>query len=154
MESLLPTLLLPELSWADKVAYLAWRLHSDEGITQMPLRHTFEPGRYIREIEIPAHCVFIGKVHRAGHLMVLVKGELVLITKQGSVSHRAPSMVQSWPGYQTVLYTLCPVVGQTVHENPDDSQNISQLEARIFEPVGPILARGEQVARGLQIWLG
>jgi hypothetical protein len=149
---LLPdTLPPPELSWEDKIAYLAYKISQRGGIKpgDLEIRHIFEPGRYIREFDLPADFVFIGRVHRKGHLIELLRGEAKLITPRGNSLHRAIDRMVTPAGFQTVAYTITPVLCRTIHENPFELRDIAELEDEFFEPVQPVLAKGQGVQEQL-----
>lgn len=148
--SLLPILHLPDLSWKEKVAYLAWKLHEGPATVQPGLAHRFEPGRYIREMSLPAGTVFIGRVHKVGHLLVLLRGKARLISEEGSRDYSAVDMLQTPSGFQTIAYTLTSVLAQTVHANPAELRDIEELEDEIFEAAELTLVRGKEVAMQLQ----
>jgi hypothetical protein len=139
--------LLPSWSWKEKVAYLAWKLREKGGTGEMPVRHLFEEGRYIREMIIPAEFLFIGRVHKVGHLVQLLKGEVQLIFPDRSERRVAPDEMHTVPGFQTVFFTLTPVIGRTVHPNDDGLRNIDVLEDEIFERPEGVLALGERLSQ-------
>jgi len=137
---------LPQhLNWNEKLAYLTHQFLTMEQ-TGCPLKHRFEKGLYIREIEIPAETVIIGRIHRHGHVCQLLKGDLVLIHRGGTrEGFRAPSQIMTEPGYQMVVYAVTDVVAQTVHPNPTEERDIDKLEAEIFESREDLLRLGELV---------
>lgn len=150
MESLQHT--LPQLSWADKIAYLAYKLSSTSGVKpeDMPVKHLFVPGRYIREFTLPADFLFIGRVHRQGHIILLCEGKAKLFLDQNVFTvHQGPDAVMSAAGYQTVAHTLTEVRVRTIHPNPENLQDVQELEERFFGPIQPVLDRGEQIMQGL-----
>jgi hypothetical protein len=154
MESLSLTQHLPDLSWADKVAYLAWKFRELApflgGEDSIPVTHSFEPGVYIREMCIPGDRLFIGRTHIKGHFCELVSGRLILYLEHGSLEYEAPAAIKTTPGFQTVLRTITPCLVRTIHQNPDNSQDLAELELDAFQPTEPILQRGEQIAAELR----
>lgn len=138
-----------DLSWSDKVAYLAYVLGQVEGPATPPIRHLFIPGFYLREILMPADMILIGRVHKEGHPLELIYGALEIFTEQGVTLHKAPDGFTSKPGFQMVLHTLTPCLGRTAHPNPDECRDINVLESRIAEPSAPVLERGRQLAQEL-----
>lgn len=148
MESSLDILRRPDLSWADKLAYLAYEM-SQEAAAAVTVRHIFVKGLYIREIALSADVVLVGRVHVKGHRMDLMYGALDLITETATVLHKAPDSMFSESGYQTVLHTLTPCICRTVHLNPSEVRDVSVLESEFFEPAGPVLERGAQVVQEL-----
>ena len=138
-----------DLSWSDKVAYLAYTLSQVEGPALPPIRHLFVKGLYVREILMPADMYLIGRVHKEGHVLELVYGALEIFTEKGVTLHKAPDGFKSTPGFQMVLHTLTPCLGRTTHPNPDECRDINVLENRIAEPSAPVLARGKQLTQEL-----
>jgi hypothetical protein len=139
----------PTLSFRDKVAYLTYELTKLPQV-EMPLLHIFENGFYIREIEIPAGTLFLGRMHRHGHRCELMKGSLVQVLPDGSKREvHAPFGVDTQAGFHMVLYTLTDVVGRTIHPNGGESRDIVALEDDIFESVEALLMLGEQIAQRL-----
>ena len=151
MESLLVTLHQPNLTWKERVAYLAHQMKQVEGlgVDELPVRHMFQKGIYIRDMLIPAGTIFVGRVHKEGHQVILLAGTVRLYNEQEYVVHEAPDSMITVPGYQTVFYTLTNVVGRTLHPNPDELRDINVLEVRIFEPAQEVLDEGLRVSRKL-----
>jgi hypothetical protein len=48
--------------------------------TELPLKHSFAPGVYAREMEIPAGTLLIGKIHKHRHHNFLMKGSIIVLT--------------------------------------------------------------------------
>lgn len=134
------------LTWADKLAYLTYEFLKLPQL-DAPVTHHFEDGLYIREMRIPAGAFFIGRPHRDGHECQLIEGRILHITEHARVPLSAPFAVHTSPGYQMVFYALTDVLGRTVHPNPENIKDTEALEFCIFEPVEPMRARGEVIAR-------
>jgi len=149
MELSLSILRRPDLSWSDKVAYLAWTLSQAKGPEQPPIRHLFLEGLYVREILMSADTYLIGRVHKEGHVLELIYGALEVFTEEGVTLHKAPDGMQTTPGFQIVLHTLTPCLARSVHQNPDNCHDIDLLETKIAEPSAPVLERGRQLAQEL-----
>ena len=49
--------------------------------TELPLKHSFAPGVYAREMEIPAGTLLIGKIHKHRHHNFLMKGSIIVLTE-------------------------------------------------------------------------
>jgi hypothetical protein len=140
-----------KLSWAEKVAFLASCFQCMDDQKTCPVKHSFIPGWYVREMTIPANTVFIGRTHRHGHRCVLISGRVALIDEnRGTTTHEAPFEITTAPGYQMVLQTLTEVVGQTYHPNPTESRDIEALEAEAFHPAEEVFTLGRDVERRVQ----
>lgn len=137
---------LPEhLTWNEKVAYLAHQFLTMEQ-TACPVTHRLEQGLYIREMQIPADTLFIGRVHRHGHVCQLLKGSVILIHGEHyREAFKAPSEIMTKPGYQMVVYAVTDVLAQTIHPNPNDERDYSKLEADIFETVESVKELGSRL---------
>lgn len=132
------------ISWMDKMAFITFRLSTMPQI-DMPLTHTFEEGKYIREIRIPAGTFLIGSTHLHGHYCELVSGSVMHVTEHSKSVIHAPYSIQTSPGYQMVVYALTDVVSRTIHPNIENTTDIKALEDRLFEPKESVLERGHYV---------
>jgi len=140
---------LPDLTWSEKVALLTYRFLQLPQ-TETGIRHLFQDKLYIREIAIPPGVLVVGRVHKLGHEMQLLKGSLVLLGPDGySVGFQAPTSLRTGPGYQAVCFTLSNVVARTIHPNPEDVRDIEALEASIFESPESLVDLGSQIERRL-----
>lgn len=142
---------LPTLPWAEKIAYLAWKISQNGGMKadELEVRHIFKKGLYVREFNLPAHFIFIGRVHRKGHVVELLEGKANVITEQGTTTYSAGNSIRTPPGFQTVAYTLEPCLVRSVHENPAESRNVEELEDEFFEPIQPVLSQGQSIQERL-----
>ena len=85
---------------------------------QFPLKHTFAPGVYVREIFIPKGSLIVGKIHKHGHLNVVSKGRVLVVTEFEEIeidASKEPYTFTSEPGTKRVVYTLEDTVWTTVH---------------------------------------
>jgi hypothetical protein len=139
-----------ELSWAEKVAFLASRFQGMDDQKECPVKHSFKPGWYVREMTIPADTIFIGRTHRHGHICRLVSGTVALLNEGGEVRLEAPHEITTAPGYQMVLHALTDVVGRTYHANPTESRDVAALEAEAFHPAEDVFTLGRDVERRVQ----
>jgi hypothetical protein len=137
---------LPDnLTWKEKVAYLAHQFLTMEQ-TACPVTHRFEQGLYILEMRIPAETLFIGRVHRHGHVCQLLEGSVILIHNEDHrEAFKAPSEIMTKPRYQMVVYEVTDVLAQTIHPNPSGEHDYSVLESDIFEPVYDLRAMGQKI---------
>lgn len=98
-----------------------------------PLRHSFAPGIYVREISIPAGMLLVGKIHKHSHPNFLMAGEVIVYTESTGSQHLvAPRVMISPPGTKRVLYTLADTWWVTVHHNRNDITDLEALEAEII----------------------
>lgn len=99
---------------------------------QMPLRHYFLPGIYIREIFMPAGTFVIGKIHKTEHFNIILKGRVSLVSPDGTTTVDGPLTFVSKPGVQKALYIHEDTTWQTVHLT--DLKDLEALEAQLIEP--------------------
>ena len=93
----------------------AYMLKMPHSVTELPLKHYFSHGIYMREISIPAGMVITGKIHLTGHLSILSKGDVTVWTDEGMKRLKASSVIQSKPGIKRVIYAHEDSVWITVH---------------------------------------
>lgn len=104
--------------------------------TDLPLKHHFAPGVYVREIAMPANTIVIGHIHRTEHLNILVQGSCMIVNADGSREIlKAPLTFVSKAGVQKVLLIIEDMVWQTVH--PTNETDVEKLEEMLTEPVPP-----------------
>ena len=98
---------------------------------ELPLRHSFAPGVYAREMEIPAGTLLIGKIHKHKHHNFLMKGSIIVLTETNGVELlQAPLMIVSEEGTQRIGYAITDTLWTTVHENKDNSEDLDAIEER------------------------
>ena len=93
-----------------------------------PLTHTFADGIYVRQIEIPAGMLIVGKIHKHEHPNFLLKGEVLVVTEDGEEYLEAPCSMISSAGTKRALYSITDLVWTTIHHNPTNTQDIKELE--------------------------
>lgn len=101
---------------------------------EFPLKHTFAPGVYCREIFIPAGSVIVGKIHRHAHFNFISSGSVTVLTKDGLQDLQGPCTMVSSAGTKRALYAHTDVVWTTIHANPDNETELAKLEAAIIAP--------------------
>jgi hypothetical protein len=98
---------------------------------ELPLKHSFAPGVYAREMEIPAGTLLIGKIHKHRHHNFLMKGSIIVLTETNGVELlQAPLMIVSEEGTQRIGYAVTDTVWTTIHENKDNSEDLIVIEER------------------------
>jgi quercetin dioxygenase-like cupin family protein len=95
---------------------------------EIPLRHYFAPGLYLREITIPKGTTLTGKIHKTEHLCILSKGKVSVWTDEGMKTLEASHVVHSLPGIKRVLYAHEESVWINVHHNPMNEQDPEVIE--------------------------
>lgn len=89
-----------------------------------PLEHRFADGVYAREMLIPAGHLIIGKIHKFGHLNVITKGLVSVLTEFGVETLKAPTTFISKPGTKRAVFahedTVWTTFHGTQHTSPDE----------------------------------
>ena len=141
------------LTWTNKVAYLTHQFLKLEQ-TECPVEHIFEGDKYIREMTIPAGTLFLGRTHRHGHEVQLLKGSVIHVTEHGKFPVDAYHSVHTTPGYNMVAYIVTDVVCRSVHPNPTGSRDIQALEDDAFESVEALNLLGKSIHEQMEgLWL-
>ena len=107
----------------------------------MPLKHSFAPGVYVREIFIPKGTVLTGKIHRHAHPNFLMKGEVIVVTENGGRERlRAPRSMISEAGTKRAIIALEDTVWITVHATSEtDLQKIEDyVIAKTYDELLPV----------------
>jgi len=109
---------------------------------EMPLKHSFAPGVYVREIFLPKGHLLTGKIHRHAHPNFLMSGEVLVYTEgAGAQRLKAPLSMISPAGTKRVIVALEDTVWITVHATQEtDMQKIEdEVIAKSFDELpGPI----------------
>lgn len=99
----------------------------------MPLKHSFADGIYVREIFLPAGSILTGKIHKHEHPNFLMSGKVRMVTEFGDAETvEGPKAMISRPGTKRTLYIIEDTVWITVHLNPTNTQNLDELEDYII----------------------
>lgn len=129
---------LTELAIREKIDMMEQALNAlaEEGLPQvdLPLKHTFTDGVYVREIFIPADTVLVGKIHRHAHLNYITKGKVTVLTKDGLQDLEGPCTIYSSAGTKRALYTHTDTIWTTVHANPTNETDPIKLEDMTITP--------------------
>jgi hypothetical protein len=121
------------LSHAEQVAFIGHCL-SALPQTEMPLKHHFAPGLYLREIFMPADTVVIGMIHKTEHFNILVKGACYIVHDDGSREElRAPRVFVSKAGVQKVLYITEDMIWMTTHVT--DETDTDKIFDALVDPI-------------------
>jgi len=104
-----------------------------ENTELFPLVHRFADNVYAREILLPAGTIVIGKIHRYGHLNIITKGHVSVLTEDGVEELSAPLTFVSKPGTKRVVFAHEDTVWTTIHGiSPSEAGNVDAVEDRII----------------------
>lgn len=96
-----------------------------------PLRHTFAPGVYLRELTIPAGNFVVGKLHKHSHANFLSRGKVSVLTEAGGWEIlTAPCTLISPAGVKRLLFTHEDTIWTVIH--PTDLTNLDEIEAAVI----------------------
>lgn len=99
----------------------------------LPLKHTFAPGSYAREIFLPAGCLVVGKIHKHAHLNIVTRGLVTVVTEFGLKeidAREAPVTFTSDAGSKRALYCHLDTIWITVHLVT--STDLAEIEREII----------------------
>ncbi len=138
----------------DKVMQMeAVMLAMPERQIEIPLKHYFAPGIYMREMTMPKDATVTGKIHKTEHYCILTKGKVSVLTDEGMRTLEAPSVVHSLPGIKRALYAHEEVVWINVHHNPTNERDLDKIEeiftAKTFEEALSRRPEAEQIQGGM-----
>jgi hypothetical protein len=94
--------------------------------------HHFAPGIYAREIFVPAGTLLTGKIHKTGHLNILSKGDITVLTDGGMKRLKAPCTFVASPGTKRAGYAHEDSVWTTIHAS--EETDLDKLEAELIVP--------------------
>lgn len=92
---------------------------------ECPVRHTFAPGLYAREMTIPAGVTAVGAIHKTEHITTISKGRILLMTDNGIEEICAPYTGVSKAGIKRAAYALEETIMTCYH--PTDETDLDKL---------------------------
>ena len=102
---------------------------------QCPLKHTFAPGMYAREILLPADTFIVGKIHKHAHLNIVTRGRCIVVTEFGTReidASNGPVTFTSEAGAKRALYVQEETIWTTIHQT--NSTDLAEIEREIIAP--------------------
>lgn len=96
----------------------------------LPPKHTFIEGVYIRELSIPKGAIVVGKLHKQEHVFILSAGDVTILTERGIERLRAPFQMTCGPGAKRAFYAHEDTVMLTVHRT--DEKDLEQIEVQLI----------------------
>lgn len=86
-----------------------------QGAEAFETNHYFTDGLYAREILIPAGTLLTGKIHRFGHINIISKGDISVMTENGIKRIKSPCTLISKPGIKRVGFAHEDTIWTTIH---------------------------------------
>jgi len=106
--------------------------HPDR-VRELPIRHLFTPGLYVREIFMPAGTLLTSRIHLLEHPFVISMGKVsVWDDENGVVTLEAPHTGITAPGTRRVFYIHTDTILSTFHVNPDNQTNPDKIGEKIL----------------------
>lgn len=116
-----------------------------------PLKHSFAPGNYAREITLPKDSLIVGKLHKHAHFNFILRGDVSVLTEEGPKRLKGPCYFVSFPGTKRVVYAHEETVWITVH--PTNETDLAKIEDEVIakdyasigltDPIGELPCPGE-----------
>jgi hypothetical protein len=104
------------------------RITFDRQSKHFPLKHTITDGVYVRQMNMKKGSFVLGAVHKRDHVWFLLTGYLIISNENGFEDYQAPCYVEAKSGAQRAIFATEDSIFVTIHKNPDDIQNIQELE--------------------------
>lgn len=105
-----------------------------ELVRECVTRHTFAPGIYCREIDIPAGVLVVGKIHRHPTVNILAKGSVIVFAEgmaEPQLLH-APFTFVSGPGVQKVGFAMTDATWINIHAT--EETDLAKIEEEFIAP--------------------
>lgn len=115
----------------EKILALEAEMCKEEQVVIKPV-HYFAKGLYAREIFIPKGVLLTGKIHRTEHLNIISKGDISVVTEEGTKRIKAPFTMISQPGTKRVGYAHEDTVWTTIHATGET--DIDKIEHELIAP--------------------
>jgi len=98
---------------------------------QIPIKHYFMDGVYVREMTMYKDTIVTGAIHKHLHMCFLLEGRLSVVGEEGMVEYAAPCFVIAKPGTKRILYSHEDSIWYNTHKNPSNTEDLDQLEKEI-----------------------
>ena len=83
---------------------------------------------YCRELFIPEGTTVVGKIHKHSHITILAEGKSAIVSQDGEEILEAPYVFVSTIGAKRAVHAITDCTWITVHLNPSNTQDITQIE--------------------------
>lgn len=125
------------------LAALEAHMKTMPGQVDIPVRHEFSGGIYLRTITIPAGALVMGRRHRGETCNILLRGKLAVYTAedQPPVIIEGPLMFTTPPGSKKFAY--CLEEAEFVNAFPTVETDIGKIEAEVIIPEEEYLQQEE-----------
>ncbi|MEA2036122.1 MAG: hypothetical protein U9O94_01335 [Nanoarchaeota archaeon] len=100
-----------------------------------PLKHRYADNVYAREIFMPKDHVITSKIHKTCHFYVILEGEVIVATEDGTVRLKAPYVGITPAGTKRAIHIIedCRWITFHVTEHTDLKKIEDQIIAKSFD---------------------
>ena len=116
----------------ERIRQLERAMKASPNQVELPLRHSFAPGVYAREVFIPKGTLLTGKVHRTDHLVVVSAGDITVLTNAGERRIVAPATFVEPALLKKVGFANEDTIWICFH--PTEETDLEKLEATFIVP--------------------
>ena len=81
----------------------------------LPLKHTFTPGLYTRQITMPKGAIVVSRIHLHEHPFIISKGKVLVYDGRSTTLYEAPYQGVTKPGTKRLLFIFEDTVWTTFH---------------------------------------
>jgi hypothetical protein len=99
---------------------------SEQTAKELPLEHFICNKTYVRQITLPKDMILTGKVHNFDHTSILSKGEVTIMTSEGTTRIKAPATWISKAGTKRLIYVHEETIWSTIHQS--ENTQVKDLE--------------------------
>lgn len=102
-----------------------------------PLKHTFTPGMYAREITMPAGTLLTSKIHKTEHQFIVSEGVLSVFNAENNetIQIEAPYHGVTKPGTRRVIFIFEDTIWTTFHPLPFIVGNETEKDVEWIEDI-------------------
>jgi hypothetical protein len=104
-----------KLAHRQKLAALEKSITDSGQAIELPVKHHFAHGTYVRELEIPAGVVLTGKIHRYSCTNMLIKGRVKVVSDEGEIVIIAPAIFKTGPDVKKAIAAIEDSIFINVH---------------------------------------
>ena len=101
---------------------------------ELPIKHYFGDGVYVREMTAPEGALIVGHMHAKAHVFMLLQGSLTIASEDGVMDCTAPCTFSSKAGTKRVIFAHEDSVLSTAHPNPKNSTSEAELKEELIVP--------------------